>query len=85
MSPEREAARRQRLLAVSHAAAATRADLRKPEAPRLRLVVDRRPGVFERRRADCRNLPACESAWILAYGGEQARCPEACASFEARA
>lgn len=56
-----------------------------PVEPRRTLVTDDRPGVIERRRADCAHLGACESAWALVYGGEQARCPTTCRGFEPRA
>jgi len=45
----------------------------------LALVADDRPfAIYERRRAACPRLNACEDAWLAQHGSEQAMCPAAC-------
>lgn len=67
-------------------------DVGPPSAPRQQPLVsrprcpglaeDRRCGErIERRRWDCAALPSGESAWVIARGIDQARCPDACAGY----
>lgn len=52
----------------------------------LRLIEDGRPGLIQRRRADCARLSACEAEWIEVHRGADtnARCPVRCQHFKRR-
>lgn len=48
------------------------------------LLLDLRPGLIRRRKANCAHLGSAEIAWIDEHGSSQARCPKRCVGYEKR-